>query len=159
MQQNKANSQRNRTVSRLTCTWLSQLVLCHRGKKRFFMFSLKFKNMFLLFFFLMFFVLYYKTTIMTHFSWVKIPFPGHSECFVAVLLTRPPGIPVRESATSKIPGGNSRELLSFRREFVGVYKISNFSYFLLWIMKVRWHENLCSSFYEFKSLKWLDSRY
>jgi len=37
----------------------------------------------------------------------------------------------RECATSKIPGGNSRKLLSFRREFLGVYKISNFSYFLL----------------------------
>ena len=23
-----------------------------------------------------------------HFSWSKTPFPGHSECFVAVLLTR-----------------------------------------------------------------------
>jgi len=42
----------------------------------------------------------------------------------------------RESATSKIPGGNSRELLSSRRGFLGVYKISNFSYFLLWIMKL-----------------------
>jgi len=47
----------------------------------------------------------------------------------------------RESATSKIPGGNSRELLSFRREFLGVYKISNFSYFLLWIVKARWQLN------------------
>ena len=27
----------------------------------------------------------------------------------------------RESATSKIPGGNSRELLNSWREFVGVY--------------------------------------
>jgi len=35
----------------------------------------------------------------------------------------------RESATSKIPGGNSRELLNSRREFLGVYKISDFSYF------------------------------
>jgi len=32
----------------------------------------------------------------------------------------------RESATPKIPGGNSRELLSSRWEFLGVYKISNF---------------------------------
>ena len=24
---------------------------------------------------------------MMHFSWAKTPFPGHSECFVAVLLT------------------------------------------------------------------------
>ena len=29
----------------------------------------------------------YKITNMMHFSWAKIPFPGQSECFVAVLLT------------------------------------------------------------------------
>jgi len=29
----------------------------------------------------------YKITNMMHFSWTKIPFPGQSECFVAVLLT------------------------------------------------------------------------
>jgi len=37
----------------------------------------------------------------------------------------------RESATSKIPGGNFRELLSSRREFLGFYKISNSICFLL----------------------------
>jgi len=37
----------------------------------------------------------------------------------------------RESTTPKIPGGNYRELRSSRREFLGVYKISNFGYFLL----------------------------
>ena len=29
----------------------------------------------------------YKITNMMHFSWTKTPFPGHSECFVALLLT------------------------------------------------------------------------
>ena len=29
----------------------------------------------------------YKITNMMHFSWAKTPFPGQSECFVAVLLT------------------------------------------------------------------------
>ena len=29
----------------------------------------------------------YKITNMMHFSWTKTPFPGQSECFVAVLLT------------------------------------------------------------------------
>jgi len=29
----------------------------------------------------------YKITNMTHFSWAKTPFPGQSECFVALLLT------------------------------------------------------------------------
>jgi len=55
------------------------------------------KNMFLCFFyFLMFFkcrvfVVFetkpYKISNMMHFSWAKTPFPGQSECFVAVLLT------------------------------------------------------------------------
>jgi len=46
-----------------------------------------------------------------------------------LLAVRPPGIPVQE-----FPGiclvKNSKQLLSSRREFLGVYKISNFSYFL-----------------------------
>ena len=29
----------------------------------------------------------YNITNLMHFSWSKTPFPGHSECFVAVLLT------------------------------------------------------------------------
>jgi len=29
----------------------------------------------------------YKITNMMHFAWAKTPFPGQSECFVAVLLT------------------------------------------------------------------------
>ena len=29
----------------------------------------------------------YKITNMMHFSWAKTPFPGQSECFVAVLFT------------------------------------------------------------------------
>jgi len=29
----------------------------------------------------------YKITNMMHFSWAKTPFPGQSECLVAVLLT------------------------------------------------------------------------
>jgi len=37
----------------------------------------------------------------------------------------------RESATSKIPGGNSREFLNFWRKILTVHKISKFSYFLL----------------------------
>ena len=28
----------------------------------------------------------YKITNMMHFSWAKTPFPGQSECFVAVLI-------------------------------------------------------------------------
>jgi len=65
------------------------------------MFLLKFKNMFYGFYILFyyFFVLFkcrvfvvvktktYKITNMMHISWAKIPFPGQSECFVAVLLT------------------------------------------------------------------------
>ena len=51
------------------------------------------------FYFLMFFVLFnvmfllllitknVQITNMMHFSWAKTPFPGQSECFVAVLLT------------------------------------------------------------------------
>jgi len=53
----------------------------------------------MLFLFFMFFVLFnvmfllllkqktYKITNMMHFSWAKTPFPGQSECFVALLLT------------------------------------------------------------------------
>ena len=41
------------------------------------------------------------------------------------------GIPgnSRESATSKIPGGNSREFLNFWRKILTFHKISNVSYF------------------------------
>ena len=42
-----------------------------------------------------------------------------------------PRPPRRESATSKIPGGNSREFLNFWRKILTVHKISKFSYFLL----------------------------
>ena len=69
-------------------------------KNVFLCFLVKFKNMFMfLKFFMFFFVLFnvvfllllkqktYKITNMMHFSRAKTPFPGHSECFVAVLLT------------------------------------------------------------------------
>jgi len=53
-----------------------------------------FKNVFVLFnvvFFVVVKTKTYKITIMMHFefsiSWAKTPFPGQSECFVAVLLT------------------------------------------------------------------------
>jgi len=52
-----------------------------------------------------------------------------------------PRPPFRDSTTPKIRSGNSRELLSSRWEFLRVYSISNFSYFLLWIVKSRSHEN------------------
>jgi len=63
------------------------------------MFLLKFKNMILKMFLNVFcaffnvvflFLLKQKRkeiTNMMHFSWVKTPFPGQSECFAAVLLT------------------------------------------------------------------------
>jgi len=68
-------------------------------KKHVLCFLLKFKSMFfgfLLFKFLcslnVVFLLFLKqkrkrTELQMHFSWAKTPFPGQSECFVAVLLT------------------------------------------------------------------------
>ena len=49
-------------------------------------------SMFFLYFFNFMFLLSlkqktYKITNIMHFSWSKTPFPRHSECFVAVLLT------------------------------------------------------------------------
>jgi len=38
-------------------------------------------------FFVVFETKMYKISNMMHFSWAKTSFPGHSECFVAVLLT------------------------------------------------------------------------
>jgi len=62
----------------------------------------------------------------------------------------------RESATSKIPSGNSRELLSFRREFLK-FPILFISCCELW--KLADMKTYFPPFYEFKSLKLLDSRY
>jgi len=69
----------------------------------FFMFLLKFKKHVFMFFFKNFFLcfsMYFFNVVfllllkqkrtklqMMHFSWTKTPFPGQSECFVAVLLT------------------------------------------------------------------------
>jgi len=70
--------------------------LDHRCKKMFLYFLLKFKkNMFVCFLFFMLFLCFFKCRVfvvvkitnMTHFSRAKTPFPGQSECFVAVLLT------------------------------------------------------------------------
>jgi len=70
---------------------------------------------------------------------------------------RPPGIPVREFPG--IPG--NPPLQKFPAGIPGNFwifgKISKFSYFLLWIVKARRHENSFSPFYEFKSPKLLDS--
>jgi len=69
-------------------------------KMFFFVFLLKFKKtcfyVFIFYVFLCFFKCHvfvvvktktYSITNMMHFSWTKTPFPGQSECFVAVLLT------------------------------------------------------------------------
>ena len=67
--------------------------------KTFLCFLLKFKNMFFCVFLMLFLCIFnvvfllllkqktYKIANMMHFSWAKTPFPGQSECFVAVLLT------------------------------------------------------------------------
>jgi len=50
-----------------------------------------FFNVFFWFFYMLCFVVFetktYKISNMMHFLWAKTPFPGQSECFVAVLLT------------------------------------------------------------------------
>jgi len=60
--------------------------------------------------------------------------------------SRPPGIRHVKNSRRKFP-----ELLSSRREFLGLYKISSFSYFLLWIVKARWHENSFRLFFRILS--------
>ena len=71
---------------------LKKHVLCFLLKfENMFFMCLYFLNVFLCFLMSCFFVVFetytYKITNMMHFSWAKTPFPGQSECFVAVLLT------------------------------------------------------------------------
>jgi len=54
-------------------------------KNMFFMFFLNFFQCFFVFFKCRVFVVFISN--MMHFSWAQTPFPGQSECFVAVLLT------------------------------------------------------------------------